>query len=858
MYASALDFAGLHTFPNPLAKVPVGAVLQADNLTANKDGSAEGRRGLARKGTSFGFSAGTYVSQWFGYQNHLLASGSDGTLWDDSSGDVSLTWEQRTGTFLPPVNFAGAKNRFVEANKNLFFTTRNGVQKMPTYNTDPILAGAPPGLDGTGALAGAGAGFLGAAKQCAYQIVFGYFDVNGNLILGDPSERILVVNSTGTADNVTLTFTVPQGLTTSWFYQIYRTPQTTYSATPSSNVPPGAEPQLSTQQQLTSGNLSALSVTYTDVTTDELLGAALYTNPSQQGALQNNDRPPLCADMCNFSQMMFYANCSTLQTMTFSLISVGSPNGIQINDTIIINGITFTGKASQANASQQFAVVTSGTVAQNIDTTARNLIQCINANAATTHAYAIYLSGYNDLPGLIELQAVTLSVAKFYVTSSRGGAFSPILPSTGTTFGSSNDTTPNGVYTSKVGQPEAVPAVNLNYVGGGDQPIYRILPLRDRLIVLKSDGVFVITGATPTELNITLLDSTIICISPESAKLLNNSVYCMSNQGVVSITESGVTIQSRAIEGDIISLTGTCPNFSSITHAASYESERLYILCTPTTSTDTVATQEWCYNWVTNAWTRWTVDMGAGFVNPFDNKLYVSRPVVDARTNYLYAYQERKTYTNTDFMDDQISVTITGVDTAGLIVSLSAIPAGLTVGWGLDQPVSGTPTIAIINSIDLVAKTVTVDFKNSTTPGNKIAWLNGAAFVEVPIQITIISTPITAGFPHYLKDWTRFNFWFNSANFFQMQAGFVSDIQGASPYAAQLYSVTSYGFGSGVFSGGPFGGTTNTCQGLQTLVPVGLSKARWIEFYLSLGFPQSRFLFIGATVSYEIISDVSA
>jgi hypothetical protein len=857
VYASALDFAGLYTFPSPLSKVPVGAALQADNVTANKDGSAEGRRGLARKGSSFGFSAGTYITQWFGYQNHLLANDSAGGLWYDTSSDVSLTWSQFTGTFLPPTNFSGAKIRGVEANKNLFLTTSAGVKKMPAYNSTPINAGAPPALDGTASLAGAGTGFLGASEQCAYQIVFGYFDVNGNLILGNPSERILSVNPGVTSDNITLVFTVPQGLSTTWFYQIYRTPQTIYSATPALNVPPGAEPQLVTQQQLTAGQIASLSVTYTDVTPEELLGAALYTNPSQQGAFQTNDRPPLCADMCVFNQMMFYANCSTLQSMTFSLISVGSPNGIQINDTIVVNGITFTAKAAQANLSKQFAVYSSGTVSQNIDTTARNLIQCINANAATTNVYAIYLSGYNSLPGLIELQGVSLSVAKFYVTSSRGGAFSPILPPSGTSFGSSNDITPNGFYASKVGQPEAVPSVNLNFVGGGDQPIYRVLPLRDRVIVIKSDGVFVVTGSTPSTLNITLLDSTIICIAPESAKLLNNSVYCMSNQGVVSITESGVTIQSRAIEGDIISLTGTVPNFSSLTHAISYESERLYILCTPSIESDTSSTQEWCYNWVTNAWTRWTVDMAAGFVNPFDNKLYVSRPIADSLSNFNYAYQERKGYVNDDFLDDQFSATITGVDATGLIVSLASIPTGLVAGWGLEQTIDGILYVAIITGFDAGASTVTVDFQNSTTPGTLIPWANGAAYVDVPIQINYTSAPITAGFPHFMKDWGRVNLWFNSGNFQQMITGFISDIEGTSPFPVTIQSIPTYGFGAGGFNQSPFGGKINTSQVVQTMVPNQLSKARWIEVLISLSFPKSHFLFLGSTLSYEIISDAT-
>ena len=820
--------------------------MTADNLVANKDGTAEIRRGLAASGSTLSLAAGQYITQGFAYQNRLLLHETTGGLWYDSTG--SLAWSKFSGSYSVPSG--ASKIRGVEANKNYYLATSTGVRKLSAYNSTPILSGVPPGLDGTGALAAAGAGFLGASTQCAYQIVFGYTDANGNLLLGNPSERILVVNPGVGADNVILTFTVPQGLSTSYFYQVYRTPQTTYSATPSLNVPPGAEPQLSAQYNLTAPQVAALSVTFTDVTTDALLGAFLYTNPSQQGAVQTNDRPPLCADMCNFSQMMFYANCSTLQAMTFSLISVGAPNGIQVNDTITINGIVFTGKGAQNNAAQQFKVDSAGTVATNIDNTTRNLIQCINANAGTTNVYAIYLSGYNQLPGLIELQAVGFAISTFYVTSSRGGAFSPTLPVSGTTFGSTNDTTPNGFYVSKIGQPEAVPAVNINFVGGGDQPIYRILPLRDRVVFLKSDGVYVVTGSTPASLSITLLDSTIICIAPESARLLNNSVYCMTNQGVVSITESGVTIQSRAIEADLLSLTGSAyTNFTSCCHAIGYESERLYILAMPTNTGDTYGTQAWCYNWVTNAWTRWPIDISAGLINPFDNLLYLGRPA----SNNTYIYRERKNYIYTDFVDDQFPVTITGVNATGTIVSLSGVPSVSWIGYGLDQTSAG---IAIITAVDTVGNTVTVDLFNSTNPNVKLPWANGAANIDVPIPINLIYAPMTAGFPHYVKDWGRVNFWFNGGNFQSITIGFISDISQTGANTFPVATVSS-GYGFGPYGSGPFGWTVNYPQTVQTLVPSDTAKARWIQPTLYLSFPTARLSCLGVSASYEMVSDVS-
>lgn len=663
--------------------MPSGACIIADNLVANKDGTAETRRGIYAASNTFFSIDGNWVQNIFGYQNRLLSfvggfvNDAAQGFYYDSTGTLNLT-QSATGLTLTATNYLST----TEANKNMYAVGLDqGVYKFAAYNTAPTPSGVSPALDGTGVLAGAGSGFLGAAFQCVYQIVFGYTDVNGNLNLGAPSQRILVTNSTGGADNVTLTFTVPQGLSTSYFYQVYRTPQTAYSATPSLNVPPGAEPQLSAQYNLTGGQVSALSVTFTDVTTDPLLGAACYTNPSQQGSLQANLQPPFATDSCLFSQMMFYSNCHTLQTLTTNMISVGTPNGIQLNDTVTVNSIVFTAKAAQNNGSQQFAFVTSGTVAQNIDTTARNLVACINANAATTHVYAYYTSGYNGLPGQMQFSAINIITAAFTVTTSRLTAFSPALPITST-----NDSLPNGIFVSKVGQPEAVPAVNIVFVGGGDQPIYRVLALRDRVIVLKSDGVFVISGSTPQTLSVTLLDSTIICIAPASARLLNNSVYCMTQQGVVSITDSGVTIQSRAIESQLLSITTVTylnKPFSQLANATSYESERLYILQLPSSNVDKWPTQCFCFNWITNTWTHWPIDMACGFVNPFDNVLYCARP--SEVQNQIY--KERKTYNYSDYIDDEYPVVITGVTptATGAVISLSSTPSLSWVGDWLDQ-----------------------------------------------------------------------------------------------------------------------------------------------------------------------------
>jgi hypothetical protein len=346
----------------------------------------------------------------------------------------------------------------------------------------------------------------------------------------------------------------------------------------------------------------------------------------------------------------------------------------------------------------------------------------------------------------------------------------------------------------------------------------------------------------------------------------------MTNQGVVSITESGVTIQSRAIEGDLLQLTGpSFINFSYCCHAISYESERLYILGMPTETSDTYATQAWCFNWVTNAWTRWPIDIAAGIVNPFDNKLYSSRPT----TNRIFVYQERKNYDYTDFVDDIFiggttgDGIVTGISADGFTVYTNSLPIApyTWVGWALEQNASTTGGIAIIKQVIVGggpggANQIVLDAQNSTTPGKPIAWQVGAYYnIDVPIPVTFTSAPITAGFPHYMKDWTRVNFWFNSGNFNYITLGFISDIQGPNTYpviySVPAYANTVYAFGFGGFGSGPFSGTTNIPQAIQTLVPTDAAKAHWIQGLLAISFPYVRLSFLGITATYEIDSDVT-
>jgi len=231
---------------------------------------------------------------------------------------------------------------------------------------------------------------------------------------------------------------------------------------------------------------------------------------------------------------------------------------------------------------------------------------------------------------------------------------------------SDNKELPNRIYYSKTSQPEAVPVVNFIDVGSQDAEIKRILALRDNLFVFKDDGIYVVSGTSAPDWSVRLIDSTRI-IAPDSAVVLNNQIYCLTEQGVTRVSGSGAAIISRGIENQIDSITNQQFDFSSNTFGVAYENDRAYIMFAPTDSTDTSSTQAFRYNIFEQTWSKWEYDATCGHVLSRDNKLYVG----NADRNYIS--QERKNNDRTDLSDRNFSATINPNGVSGQVVELSTI-----------------------------------------------------------------------------------------------------------------------------------------------------------------------------------------
>jgi hypothetical protein len=425
-----------------------------------------------------------------------------------------------------------------------------------------------------------------------------------------------------------------------------------------------------------------------------------------------------------------------------STVTQSSPATGWLNPDIIDIGI--------GEDASQNEVLLSGLTsdAQAIEDTARSLERVINKDAMSP-VNAFYLSGVNDFPGILLLEARTLVDDKFYVGFSHSTAtpvFEPSLPvaktitsvtsaspeavfTTSTAHGftvgqevyayidptsiaptlsskkvvsnifspstttfaltgitsatyssfdtaivfladvaSDNSVNPNRVYFSKIQQPEAVPLVSYIDIGPKDKKIQRILALRDSLVVLKEDGVYIISGSAAPNFSVRLSDSSALTYAPDTATNLNNLIYVLTSQGVVTVSETGVGVISRNIENKIQEVTNAKFNYKLMSWGMSSESDRCYLLWLPEKTTDEYATQAFRYNTFTRTWTRWTKPANCGVVNPADDKIYLG----DA-SGRPYVLRERKNFERQDYADREIVKSIGFAAISGLTYTLSSV-----------------------------------------------------------------------------------------------------------------------------------------------------------------------------------------
>lgn len=587
---------------------------------------------------------------------------------------------------------------------------------------------------------------------------------------------------------VNLKFSIPQNVTTAYFYQVYRSPLTTSSGVARlGDLDPGDDLQLVFETNPTAGDLVNGYIAMSDITPESFLGANLYTNiNSGEGILQANEIPPLSHDIALFRGTVFYSNTQTkhqkqiallgtsgLASHSFiidgtayaftakvkqvtditcvagaSLTAVGpadyfdiysadsvthyrfwfdigtatAPSGVGVTliaipataldtnavvaasvanaitqnvDFVVTSAlnvvtvqnefsgyttaptehvanvgftvaVTTTGTGEDA-ATKQIGVSDAATPAQQVDETARSIIRVVNEQVSEV-VYGFYLSGPNDVPGLMlfERRALGGSSVVFTVGSSLiSDKFSPQIPTSGTAVETDNQVFPNRIYYSKFQQAEAVPSLDYFDVGPKDQKILRIIPLRDSLFVFTERAVYRVAGDNPSFV-VSLFDSSTNILAPDTAAILNNRIYVFSSQGIVTVSETGVQVVSRPIENLLLPLIAQ-PNFATASWGVSYESDRAYLVFTTTKSSDTFATQCFRFNTFTNTWTQLLLTKTCGIVSTTTDRLYLGA------TDVPFVEEERKNFNRMDYCDRETVITMRENSIVGNDISLGAL-----------------------------------------------------------------------------------------------------------------------------------------------------------------------------------------
>lgn len=304
-----------------------------------------------------------------------------------------------------------------------------------------------------------------------------------------------------------------------------------------------------------------------------------------------------------------------------------------------------------------------------LQNTGKGIVKAIN-RLSTANIAGNYVSSINDIPGKMRFTSTVFGV-QVKVRANTTTVGSGFFPKLGTSFGASDvvkttsDTEPNSVSVSKIAEPWAVPIVNKFYAGSRNQGILRGVALRNSMIMLKLDGVYKLTGDTPSNFTVTLIDNTVRAISRKSAAATANQVYFLASEGVCVATDSSVEIVSRRIENRFENIVGLS-NIDDQTSAVAYDTDRTYRICTIAPN-QTTASAVYLHNSINDTWTESDTLFTGGEVGPGNVLFLISGNKI---------VKERKNQNRIDFCGQNVVVTVVSVaaDKLSAVVSMVGTP----------------------------------------------------------------------------------------------------------------------------------------------------------------------------------------
>lgn len=802
-----LEANGLHTTANPLSAVPRGAMHRADNVVIRAKDCIEPRRGQPKRAYEFAnpyyranevFHWGERYDTWAA--SAVLQVDESRLAWDDGT-----AFTEYTGSYEPP-DADLLRTKFASYDNRLHFTTSLGLKALDGINDSSARVmglGKPfnvETLTDVFDFGDATRNWLEEDSSVAIRVLFCRKDggsvQSGSITLGPPSERAVVTNSDSgsVVRSVRVVAGIPAGITSSDFVRIYMTD------TVGTGEDPGDEHYLIHEAQLTSAQISAAQVTKDITNIEAVLSAVpLYTNPNTGDGIEASKLPPPWAkDLCEWNNRLFAFNIRRKQEFRLTLLGTaadGEGTGLY---HLVENRVTLNGKAynfgdegiptgSIVDGAYWIGFTADGTP-ETTAFVAKEWVKAINSYDPDLRAY--YVAKPDGWPGEIIIEETGIGGGAFGVSGlfsiigddHSAEAFSPSLVETQY---SNDGVQEHGFACSDIDEPESWPLFNYGTVGNRGSAILRGIALRDGIYCLMSDGsVQVISGSAPP-FRVDELDTTARLIGPDTAQVLNNQIWALTSQGVVTIGEAGVGIIGLPIEADVRALFGSALATVKLrAFAFTYETERMYGLWLPERAGQTYCSVGYLYNYATKAWACWPLERTCGRVDPLRDVLHMG----DA--NAATTRVERKTLTVDDLADDEWEITIVSASGTTLTVDDTT---GISEGDVVKQGLVSAVVTAVTDATHLE---VNVNGDEET-----VTWEAGAATVYEGIECDVEWAPTALGSPGLSKNISDFTLHFWELACQKAEAWIGTDLSFAW---SRTGTSQRYGYGSQEW-GAPFG-----------------------------------------------------
>lgn len=875
---------GLYINNNSFLEVPEGVCEIANNVLLNREGIVQKRRGFTRVHTGLtdmtsilSYSDNLFViddsslykcvngvptTEYTGvtFSADVVSAEANGNLYLSDVGvqvykldgltgtlknagvpkalDLSLSEVAATGAIHEPDTQVAYRILFGyrDENNNKLLSAPSALVSIanPVTNATASESGGTVAVTSTGH--GLATGTLVKIVRAADATAVDVSNVNGEYTITNTGVNTftftLLATPVGTLSSLefgvykkpTVTASIPNDIPAGYFYQVYRSSQST-----GENIPPLEDLQLVDEVEITATDITNKVVTYADEIPDSFRGAFCYTNPSQDGISGANNPPPACSDIAYFRSCLFYSNVKELANKQITLVSVSNiSNGDTLTITVGLNSYTYTAGAAESGTT--FFLQNTSSASINIDTTARSISSVINKDA-TSPIQAYYISGVNDAPGQIFLESTGYGVETFSITVSTagmGGNFSPVLPTTGTSYSGIQQDRTNRVFFSKVLEPEAVPSVNYLDLGDKSNVILKIIPLRDSIIALTTKGVYRIGGTTPSDFYYKIIDSSVECVASKTAVVLNDNAFFLARQGVCAANENAVAVVSENINAYLLNIIES--GYVTDSRALAYPSEDLYKLCcvkeNAENSEDKVV---FCYDSVSGAWV--TEDVVFEQTVIFADKQYL------VSQDSLSIYEERKNRRTTDFADsDNYTCEILSVDD-DYTVTVESADIILVVGMALYN----------LNELKIIeeVETVGINQYQCVFSGAVASVVTDTYRIDTPITTLLRTSPITLGDISLNKTFTETQLNFrNDSGCSEIGILFINDVVSSNTttlktLARSNLSKTGWGFREwGLFPWGDSDNVnrdylSNPSECFRTYIPRECVRSKWLQIELN-------------------------